>query len=559
MPEAPVPHIYDVPFPKTHLLYFDVYADKLCQLITQYLRQADRAREETDDVPGKHAFVVGIHGPWGSGKSTLMRMLGRKVEQAVEKARGEAGKRGGEVEPILRIKFQAWRYSRRETLWRALLSRLVGMVAQTLQDRLEQDMDGSDADEGELTRLLEICTQVEDALYRDYEASRAEAAARSAAFGGFMVGAGEAGLEKSARDVEGLRRERAREYHRRIRDLDRLQERFRELRRGSGHKWLIEIDDLDRCLPEEAIELFEATKVFLDVPGVVFVVALDRQTIRRGLELRYEERAGDLRVVDPDLYVEKVTNISFVLPNLSDPANVKQLIREADASRMDGFGDEEQRKSVEKLMLDLLEHQDRHVQPNPRRWIRLLNTALLYSRMRKPLEIELIKHGFSRRLLRLGLEDEEVETAVGDLPKLLGASGKGLEELPREDRYRLWTLLQNLHTRADWDAYVQDRRRPPRVSAWEPAEADRTFLKVLCISYRWGGFMEAALNSWEVMVTFEHAASQAERNFERFRELCTARYPALRAYAEDPDLFQLLLSKPQIAHPRPPDFILEMF
>lgn len=37
------------------------------------------------------------------------------------------------------------------------------------------------------------------------------------------------------------------------------------------------IDDLDRCLPEQAIGVLEALKVFLDIPGCVFVLGMDQQ------------------------------------------------------------------------------------------------------------------------------------------------------------------------------------------------------------------------------------------------------------------------------------------
>ena len=31
------------------------------------------------------------------------------------------------------------------------------------------------------------------------------------------------------------------------------------------------IDDLDRCLPEKAIEMLESIKLFLDIPGYIFL------------------------------------------------------------------------------------------------------------------------------------------------------------------------------------------------------------------------------------------------------------------------------------------------
>ncbi len=74
------------------------------------------------------------------------------------------------------------------------------------------------------------------------------------------------------------------------------------------------MDDLDRCLPESALEVFEAIKLFLDAPECIYVLALDREIIRRGLAIRYREAGTGM--VDPDEYIEKTISLSFDLPPL---------------------------------------------------------------------------------------------------------------------------------------------------------------------------------------------------------------------------------------------------
>jgi len=46
------------------------------------------------------------------------------------------------------------------------------------------------------------------------------------------------------------------------------------------------VDDLDRCLPDKAVEVLEAIKLFLDVPGVVFVLGIARDVIEQGIKVR---------------------------------------------------------------------------------------------------------------------------------------------------------------------------------------------------------------------------------------------------------------------------------
>ena len=47
---------------------------------------------------------------------------------------------------------------------------------------------------------------------------------------------------------------------------------------------IVFVDDLDRCLPEKAVEVLEAIKLFLEVKGVVFVLGMDQEIVRRGIE-----------------------------------------------------------------------------------------------------------------------------------------------------------------------------------------------------------------------------------------------------------------------------------
>jgi hypothetical protein len=49
--------------------------------------------------------------------------------------------------------------------------------------------------------------------------------------------------------------------------------------------------------PETALEVFEEIKLFLDAPECVYIVALDREAIRRGLAIRYREAGASAAIV----------------------------------------------------------------------------------------------------------------------------------------------------------------------------------------------------------------------------------------------------------------------
>ena len=46
------------------------------------------------------------------------------------------------------------------------------------------------------------------------------------------------------------------------------------------------VDDLDRCLPDVALDLLEAIKIFLADHGCVFIIAVDVDVISKGLMVR---------------------------------------------------------------------------------------------------------------------------------------------------------------------------------------------------------------------------------------------------------------------------------
>jgi len=154
-----------------------------------------------------------------------------------------------------------------------------------------------------------------------------------------------------------------------VQSVEQFLKEFRELTdqlTKDGRRVFVFIDDLDRCLPESALEIFEAIKLFLDAPGCAYIVALDRDVIRKALDVRYT-RSGDLsqgqRFISADQYIEKTISISFDAPRLSTE-DALTIISEA------------------KLPLKLArENMDLIVQglgTNPRRVKRFMNTLALH-------------------------------------------------------------------------------------------------------------------------------------------------------------------------------------
>ena len=78
----------------------------------------------------------------------------------------------------------------------------------------------------------------------------------------------------------------------------------------SNFKFVIIIDDLDRCLPETAISILESIKNFLAVQNCIFVFGLNSDVIYQGIRLKYKGAEVNGRE-----YLEKILNYSFYVPD----------------------------------------------------------------------------------------------------------------------------------------------------------------------------------------------------------------------------------------------------
>jgi len=99
------------------------------------------------------------------------------------------------------------------------------------------------------------------------------------------------------------------------------------------------IDDLDRCLPEKALELLESIKLFLDLEGYLFLLGVDREVVEQGINYHYrfyekgsgkeeykqEARTPKIRIISPTDYLDKMIQMPFELPPM-EPILKRQFI-----------------------------------------------------------------------------------------------------------------------------------------------------------------------------------------------------------------------------------------
>lgn len=297
-------------------------------------------------------LTVGVFGTWGAGKTSLLKQLQRRLE-GEEVTEGE--KPAGQTAAIRTIWFTAWKYGQSEALWRAFILRVLDAV-HPRNDKGERltpekvtggkpEKDLSDAAKNQLAAMRELA-QLEQIVYSTVtvvergglrmDGSRmTQEAVKLAGFLPLHL----AGLGSVA-EAFNLHPDLAAALQRDIRThtLAQLQgmEQFVEtfgralkLSLGENGRLVVFVDDLDRCLPERAIEVLEAIKLFLEVTGAVFVLGVDEGVIARGIRARYralfqgageagegDEARFDLPITGSS-YLQKLIQIPFYLPPLT--------------------------------------------------------------------------------------------------------------------------------------------------------------------------------------------------------------------------------------------------
>lgn len=115
-------------------------------------------------------------------------------------------------------------------------------------------------------------------------------------------------------------------------EVRRFREEFESLLAETNLRAVVVlIDDLDRCLPPRIIETLEAIKLFVAVPGTAFVVGADPRIVEHAISTQYarhgtgEPESGTEEYDLVKDYLEKLIQIPYYLPRLS-PAEIETYV-----------------------------------------------------------------------------------------------------------------------------------------------------------------------------------------------------------------------------------------
>ncbi len=300
-------------------------------------------------------IAVAVYGDWGTGKSSAMRWLGEQLAQWSDQSKE---KRGGHFRART-VWFDPWKYTKREDVWRGLITEVIIEAIQVRGASLKTVVSAARKFGLFLGRsFLNILASTE-----------------------LTVGVKEAGVEAKV-DLDALAKI-AEDYrqtaHPEKAFLNEFETALREWVKTSladDERMVIFIDDLDRCLPEVVLEVLEALKLYLNIPQLIFVVGLDREVVEAVVKQHY--KAHGLGEAKAERYLDKMFQVEVDIPpsqrQMGDflTGQIQALDRAADGywSKCLTEWEEGYRKIIEDRIAELAES-------NPREIKRLLNSTLV--------------------------------------------------------------------------------------------------------------------------------------------------------------------------------------
>lgn len=276
----------------TDLLYYSAIASTVVRLV-----------DETPEAP----ITIGVHGDWGAGKSSVLKML----EAACQKKNGTHC-----------IWFNGWTFEGFEDAKTVIIETIVE----------------------DLVAARPTCTKVADAAKKVLRRIDWLKIARKAGGLAFTAFTGVPTLDQikgvyelatnflsaphdqlSVADLKEFA-EKAGEF---IKEEDGVsntlpkhihafREEFRELLEAAKiEKLVVIVDDLDRCLPKTAIETLEAIRLFLFVDKTAFVIGADEAMIEYAVKEHFPDLPQSSGPVSyARNYLEKLIQVPFRIPAL---------------------------------------------------------------------------------------------------------------------------------------------------------------------------------------------------------------------------------------------------
>lgn len=209
-------------------------------------------------------MVVGIYGPWGSGKTSTANFIISELEKHDKATR-----------PVV-VRFFPWWFT--------------GDPSDLLRHFFSQLRE-------ELAAIKETASKAQEffsslgGLLDDFSDALADAPVP-------YLG----GIAKAAKKLRPGKKSPA-----------QIKDDIAQILAGQARRVIVVIDDVDRLPPSEVAQVMRLVKAIADFPNVIYILLFDREVVEKSLESAYPGIHGGS-------YLEKIVQVSFELPEPSTTA-----------------------------------------------------------------------------------------------------------------------------------------------------------------------------------------------------------------------------------------------
>lgn len=224
----------------------------------------------------EHGLVVGINGPWGSGKTSLKNLL---IEEMITT-------RSQGVDAHF-IEFEPWMFSGSGRL----VSLMFSQIAQDLHPKSEMAKRNAARAAQAAGKISEFVDAHEDEIKE--------------VIGCIPV----PGLRTVTKQTLKAFRLVAQASNPQSDDIDKLAQRREKLKKNlskSDSRIIVFIDDLDRLMDDEIIDMLRAVKAVGDLPNMTYVLLYDREVLTKSLDKTCHNKG--------DEFLEKIIQVPIRLP-----------------------------------------------------------------------------------------------------------------------------------------------------------------------------------------------------------------------------------------------------
>ncbi len=227
-------------------------------------------------------FVLSINNPWGTGKTTFVKMWQQHLENQGFKT----------------IYFNAWENDFESNPLVAIMSEL-----QTL---INGDEDGNNLLEKAAILTKNLVPAVVNAVSKKYIGET---------LADLLVDATKEAVEIFKSEIETYTNKK-----KTIKEFKVELEKF--IKANSDQKPLVFIiDELDRCRPDYAVELLEKIKHLFSIPGIIFVLSIDKDHLSSSIKGFYGSEQ-----INTDEYLRRFIDLEYSIPSPS-AEGLKKFVR----------------------------------------------------------------------------------------------------------------------------------------------------------------------------------------------------------------------------------------